>query len=180
MVSIDEAHRLGGSTAQVSRYQMADTLCNAVSNVLLLSATPHRGKSDHFRRVLQLIDPDAFSGDGIPGIEDIETYVMRSEKRYAVDYDGNKLFQPRTTIRMDISLDESRHQLQIELYNHVTDYVLYCFGRATRGHRNATGFVMVMMKKMSRSSTAAILSAIHRRSDRLQHVALDGQLCDYE
>ena len=132
MVILDEAHRLGGSTAQVSRYQMADTLCNAVSNVLLLSATPHRGKSDHFRRVLQLIDPDAFSGDGIPGIEDIEPYVMRSEKRYAVDYDGNKLFQPRTTIRMDISLDESRHQLQIELYNHVTDYVLYCFGRSKR------------------------------------------------
>lgn len=62
MLILDEAHRMGGSTALVSRYQMAETLCNSVPNVLLLSATPHRGKSDHFRRVLQLIDSDALLG----------------------------------------------------------------------------------------------------------------------
>lgn len=47
---LDEAHRMGGATAQVSRYQMADTLCIAVSNVLLLSATPHRGKKRSFQK----------------------------------------------------------------------------------------------------------------------------------
>ncbi len=174
MVILDEAHRMGGATAQVSRYQMADTLCNAVSNVLLLSATPHRGKSDHFRRVLQLIDADAFPGDGMPSINEIEPYVMRSEKRYAVDYDGKKLFQHRTTIRMDVPLDETIHQGQIALYNDVTDYVRYCFGRAKRGNRNATGLVMVMLQKLASSSTAAILSAMETRLWRLQH----GEVCD--
>ena len=52
MVIIDEAHKMGGANSQVSRFIMADALCNSVPNVLLLSATPHRGKSDHFRRVL--------------------------------------------------------------------------------------------------------------------------------
>lgn len=180
MVILDEAHRMGGATAQVSRYQMADTLCNAVSNVLLLSATPHRGKSDHFRRVLQLIDADAFPGDAMPNIDEIEAYVMRSEKRYAIDYDGKKLFQQRTTIRMDVPLDDTLHHLQMELYKDVTDYVRYCFSRAKRGNKNATGLVMVMMQKLASSSTAAILSAMETRLWRLQHDEADDDINDYD
>ena len=180
MIVFDEAHRMGGSTAQVSRYQMADTLCNAVPNVLLLSATPHRGKSDHFRRVLQLIDPEAFSGEGMPSVKEIEPYVMRSEKRFAVDYDGKKLFQPRTTVRFNISLDEVNHKAQIELYKHVTQYVRYCFGRAKRGNRNATGLVMVMMQKLASSSTAAILSAMQTRLWRLQNGMNGDDIEDYD
>lgn len=180
MIIIDEAHRMGGSTSQVSRYQMAETICNAVPNVLLLSATPHRGKSDHFRRVLQLIDADAFVGDGMPTIKDIEPFVMRSEKRYAVDYDGKKLFQPRTTIRLDVPLDDTLHKLQKALYAHVTDYVRYCFGRAKKGNRNATGLVMVMMQKLASSSTAAILGAMKTRLWRLQHQEIADDICDYD
>ncbi|NLD30950.1 MAG: DEAD/DEAH box helicase, partial [Trichococcus flocculiformis] len=165
---------------QVSRYQLAETLCNAVPNVLLLTATPHRGKSDHFRRVLKLIDADAFPGDGMPSIEEIEPYVMRSEKRYAVDYDGKKLFQQRMTIRLDVPLDETYHRLQIDLYNHVTNYVRYCFGRAKRGNRNATGLVMVMMQKLASSSTAAILAAMETRLWRLQHGETDDDIDDYD
>ena len=180
MIIIDEAHRMGGSTSQVSRYQMAETICNAVPNVLLLSATPHRGKSDHFRRVLQLIDADAFIGDGMPSIKDIEPFVMRSEKRYAVDYDGKKLFQPRTTIRLDVPLDDTLHKLQKALYAHVTDYVRYCFGRAKKGNRNATGLVMVMMQKLASSSTAAILDAMKTRLWRLQNQEIADDICDYD
>ena len=180
MIIIDEAHRMGGSTAQVSRYQLAETLCNAVPNVLLLSATPHRGKSDHFRRLLQLIDAEAFPGDGMPGIEELEPYVMRSEKRYAVDYDGKKLFQKRKTIRLDVTLDDTIHHLQKELYKHVTEYVRYCFGRAKRGNRNATGLVMVMMQKLASSSTAAILAAMETRLWRLQHEEQDDDISDYD
>lgn len=180
MIIIDEAHRMGGSTSQVSRYQMAETICNAVPNVLLLSATPHRGKSDHFRRVLQLIDADAFIGDGMPSIKDIEPFVMRSEKRYAVDYDGKKLFQPRTTIRLDVPLDDTLHKLQKALYAHVTDYVRYCFGRAKKGNRNATGLVMVMMQKLASSSTAAILSAMKTRLWRLQNQEIADDISDYD
>ena len=179
MIIIDEAHRMGGNTSQVSRYQLAETLCNAVPNVLLLSATPHRGKSDHFRRVLQLMDADAFSGEGMPTIAEITPYVMRSEKRYAVDYNGKKLFQPRETVRFNVPLDNIAHHLQKQLYEHVTNYVRYCFGRAKRGNRNATGLVMVMMQKLASSSTAAILSAMETRLWRLQHQESDENISIY-
>lgn len=180
MVVIDEAHRMGGSTGNVSRFQLAETLCNAVPNVLLLSATPHRGKSDHFRRVLQLIDADAFPGEGMPTVEEIEPYVMRSEKRYAVDYDGNRLFQKRTTNRLDVPLDEVRHHLQKQLYEDVTNYVRYQFGRAKRGNRNSTGLVMVMLQKLASSSTAAILGAMQTRLERLRNGEAADNIDDYD
>lgn len=180
MVVIDEAHRMGGSSGTVSRFQLAETLCNAVPNVLLLSATPHRGKSDHFRRVLQLIDADAFPGEGMPTVEEIEPYVMRSEKRYAVDYDGNRLFQKRTTTRMDVPLDEVKHHLQKQLYEDVTNYVRYQFGRAKRGNRNSTGLVMVMLQKLASSSTAAILGAMQTRLQRLQNGEEADDIDDYD
>ena len=188
MVIIDEAHRMGGSSTSVSRFKMAEVLCNAVPNLLLLTATPHRGKSDHFRRLLQLMDADAFSGEGMPCIEDIQPYVMRSEKRFAVDYNGKKLFNERTTVRLDVLLDPLRHAAQIALYKHITDYVRICFGRAKSAKRNATGLVMVMLQKLASSSTDAILSALRTRlyrlengedEDNLDGYGLDGSL-DYE
>lgn len=188
MVIIDEAHKMGGSSTSVSRFKMAEVLCNAVPNLLLLSATPHRGKSDHFRRVLQLMDADAFSGEGMPSIVEIQPYVMRSEKRFAVDYDGKKLFNERTTIRFDVQLDPVRHAAQIALYKHITDYVRICFGRAKSTKRNATGLVMVMLQKLASSSTDAVLSALRTRLSRLENgededeldgYGLDGSL-DYE
>src|SRR5665647_203830 len=123
LVIIDEVHKMGGSNQLVSRFQLAQALCNTVPNALLLSATPHRGKADHFRRVLQLIDPEAFAGEGMPTIAEIEPYVIRTEKRLAVDYEGIKLFNERQTIRLDVELDPIYHRKQLALYEAVTNYV---------------------------------------------------------
>jgi len=179
MVIIDEAHKMGGSTSSVSRFKMAEVLCNSVPNLLLLSATPHRGKSDHFRRVLQLMDADAFSGEGMPSIEEIQPYVMRSEKRFAVDYDGKKLFNKRSTTRFDVELSPIHHALQLALYEHITDYVRICFGRAKSKKRNATGLVMVMLQKLASSSTEAVLSALRTRLHRLENGEDEDDLEEY-
>lgn len=169
MVIIDEAHKMGGASSTVSRYVLAQELCNTVSNVLLLSATPHRGKSDHFRRILQLLDPDAFAGEGLPDIEELEPYVIRTEKRLAVDYDGKKLFNDRETHRFDVLLDLNKHQKQINLYSAVTDYVRKGFNTAKRSKNSATGLIMILFQRLVSSSTAAILSAMKRRLERLRN-----------
>lgn len=178
LVIIDEAHKMGGSSAQVSRYQLAETLSNAVPRMLLLSATPHRGKSDHFRRVLQLLDEDAFAGEGMPSVKEIEPYVLRSEKRYAVDYNGDKLFNERKTVKMMVPLDGLQYDLQMKLYEHVTDYVRTSFNKAKRNRNTALALVMVMFQKIASSSTAAIHSALSTRLYRLQN-GLEDALEDY-
>ena len=179
LVIIDEAHKMGGSTAQVSRYQLAETLSNAVPRILLLSATPHRGKSDHFRRVLQLLDADAFMGDDMPSVKEIEPFVMRTEKRFAVDYNGQKLFNERKTIKLLIPLEPERHHLQLQLYAHLTEYVRTSFNKAKQNRNTALALVMTMLQKIASSSTAAIHSALSTRLCRLQN-GLEDSVEDYD
>jgi SNF2 family DNA or RNA helicase len=181
LVIIDEAHKMGGASSTVSRYILAQELCNSVENVLLLTATPHRGKSDHFRRILQLLDPDAFAGEGLPDIEELEHYVIRTEKRLAVDYDGNKLFNERITNRFDVFLDQHKHAKQIELYRAVTEYVRKGFNAAKKKKNTAIGLIMVLFQRLASSSTAAILSAMEGRLERLRNGEYDdGTLYDEE
>ena len=169
LVIIDEAHKMGGATSTVSRYKLAQELCNTVANVLLLTATPHRGKADHFRRILQLLDTDAFVGEGLPGIDELEPYVIRTEKRQAVDYEGNKLFNERKTYRFDVILDVNKHQKQIDIYKSVTNYVTKGFNTAKRTKNNATGLIMILFQRLVSSSTASILSAMEKRLGRLRY-----------
>ena len=169
LVVIDEVHKMGGATQNVSRYVLAQALCNSVPNALLLSATPHRGKSDHFRRILQLLDPDAFTGEGLPEIAELEPYVIRTEKRLAVDYEGNKLFNERDTVRFDVFLDINKHAKQMALYVAVTNYVRKGFNSATRSKNSAKGLIMILFQRLVSSSTAAILSAMQGRLERLRY-----------
>ncbi|WP_340113657.1 DEAD/DEAH box helicase [Maribellus mangrovi] len=169
LVIIDEAHKMGGATSAVSRFILAEQLCNTVANVLLLTATPHRGKSDHFRRILQLLDPDAFAGEGLPEINELEPYVIRTEKRLAVDYEGTALFNERITHRFDVSLDINKHQKQMALYDAVTDYVRKGFNTAKQQRNTATGLIMILFQRLVSSSTAAILSAMEGRLERLRY-----------
>lgn len=168
LLIIDECHKVGGSTSQVARYQMADMLCASIPNVLLLSATPHRGKADHFRRILQLLDEDAFAGEGIPSLKDLVPYVIRTEKRQAVDYSGNTLFNKRFTERLVVSYNPYKHAKQNALYEKVTDYVINGFNLALRTKNTSYGFVMILFQRMISSSTQAILEAMEGRLKRLQ------------
>ena len=178
LVIIDEAHKMGGASQTVSRFKLAQALCNAVPGVLLLTATPHRGKADHFRRILQLLDPDAFAGEGLPGIRELENYVIRTEKRLALNYEGEKLFNERETIRFNVELEPFKHQKQITLYQNVTDYVRKGFNTAKRTNNTATGLIMILFQRLVSSSTAAILSALKGRWERLK-AGEENDLADY-
>lgn len=168
LIIIDECHKVGGSDVNVGRFQMAQTLCSAIPNVLLLSATPHRGKSDHFRRILKLLNDDAFSGNAAPTLEELGPYVVRTEKRQAIDYTGKPLFNKRRTERLVAEYDNSRHKLQQDLYDEVTEYVKRGFDLATKTKNTSYAFVMVLFQRMMSSSTQAILDAIEKRANRLE------------
>jgi len=55
LIVIDESHRLGGSTDQVARYKLGQGLAEAAPYLLLLTATPHQGKTDAFHRLMALL-----------------------------------------------------------------------------------------------------------------------------
>ena len=81
LVIIDEAHRLAGANAQVARHKLGAALSEASPYLLLLSATPHQGKTDAFHRLLTLVDRDAFPDEASVSRERVAQYVIRTEKR---------------------------------------------------------------------------------------------------
>jgi len=162
LVIVDEAHRLGGSTDQVARYKLGKGLAEAAPYVLLLSATPHQGKTDAFHRLMNLLDDDAFPDMDSVSRERVAPYVIRTEKRKAIDADGKPLFKPRRTQMAPVAW-ESRHHLQQLLYEAVTDYVREGYNQALREKKRHIGFLMILMQRLVVSSTRAIRTTLERR-----------------
>lgn len=162
LVIVDEAHRLGGSTDQVARYKLGKGLAEAAPYVLLLSATPHQGKTDAFHRLMNLLDDDAFPDIDSVSRDRVAPYVIRTEKRKAIDADGKPLFKPRRTQMVPV-VWESRHHLQQLLYEAVTDYVREGYNQALREKKHHIGFLMILMQRLVVSSTRAIRTTLERR-----------------
>ena len=162
LVIVDEAHRLGGNSEQVARYRLGKGLSEAAPYMLLLSATPHQGKTDAFYRLMNLLDENAFPDLESVSRERVTPYVIRTEKRRAIDAQGKPLFKPRRTQMAPVAW-ESRHHLQRLLYESVTDYVREGYNQALREKKRHIGFLMILMQRLVVSSTQAIRSTLERR-----------------
>lgn len=167
LVIIDEAHRLGGSSDQVARYKLGQALGEAAPYLLLLSATPHQGKTDAFYRLISLLDPLAFPDISSVNRERVQPYVIRTEKRRAIDTQGRPLFQPRQTQLIPVSWS-SRHRQHRQLYEAVTDYVREGYNQALKQKKSYIGFLMILMQRLVTSSTRAIRTTLERRLEVLR------------
>ena len=173
LIIVDEAHRLGGSTDQVARYKLGRGLAEAAPYLLLLSATPHQGKTDAFHRLISLVDEHAFPDPGSISKERVQPFVIRTEKRRAIDAEGQPLFKPRSTRLVPIAWEE-RHGQQRTLYEAVTEYVREGYNQAMQEKKSYIGFLMILMQRLVTSSTRAIRTTLERR---LQALAVpSGQL----
>lgn len=166
LVIVDEAHRLGGSTDQVARFKLGQGLSEAAPYFLMLSATPHQGKTDAFHRLVSLIDAQEFPDISSVTRERVQPHVIRTEKRRAIDADGKPLFKPRRTQFGPVSWEE-RHRNQQLLYEAVTEYVREGYNQAMREKRSYIGFLMILMQRLVVSSTSAIRTTLERRLDAL-------------
>jgi superfamily II DNA or RNA helicase len=162
LVIIDESHRLGGSTEQVARYKLGAALAEAAPYLLLLSATPHQGKTDQFMRLMQLLDREAFPDEGSINRDRVRPFVIRTEKRAAIDAEGQPLFKPRST-RLQAVAWQDRHAAQQRLYEAVTDYVRHGYNQAMAAKQRHIGFLMILMQRLVTSSTAAIRTTLEKR-----------------
>lgn len=97
LVIIDEAHKVAGASESVARHQLARGLADTVPHLLMLSATPHSGKTEAFHRLMSLLDGEAFPSVDSVSRERVQPYVIRTEQRHAVDTAGRPLFKDRHT-----------------------------------------------------------------------------------
>lgn len=175
LVIIDEAHRMGGSTDQVARYKLGAALSEAAPYLLLLSATPHQGKTDQFHRLMQLLDRDSFPDEASVSRDRVGPFVVRTEKRVAIDAEGRPLFKPRLTRLYPVAWDD-RHAAQQKLYEAVTDYVRHGYNQAMAAKQRHIGFLMILMQRLVTSSTAAIRTTLEKRQSMLEQPDLQPSL----
>lgn len=175
LIIIDEAHRVAGSSGEVARYKLGNLLAQASPYLLLLSATPHNGKTEPFLRLIRLLDADAFPNAKSIVREQVAPFLIRTEKREAIDNNGNLLFKNRITHLVTISWDE-RNNLQRELYEMVSSYVAKTYNKALRNRKKnmCLIFLLIIMQRMVTSSTAAIRQSLERRLNVLleQHTCV--------
>ena len=172
LVIIDEAHRVAGSTGEVARYKLGNLLAAASPYLLLLTATPHNGKTEPFLRLIRLVDEKAFPNMKAVVKEQVAPYVIRTEKREAIDNNGNLLFKNRNTHIVELHWDE-RHSQQRKLYEMVSSYVSKNYNKAlrNRGKNMWVIFLLIMMQRLVTSSTTAVRQSLQKRITILEEQA---------
>lgn len=170
LIIIDEAHRVAGSSGEVARYKLGNLLSQASPYLLLLSATPHNGKTEPFLRLIRLLDEEAFPSSKAIVKEQVAPYLIRTEKREAIDNNGNLLFKGRVTHLMELTWG-NKYSVQEQLYYMVTDYVskTYNLARKNKKKNMCLIFLLIIMQRMVTSSTAAIKQSLERRLEVLQN-----------
>jgi SNF2 family DNA or RNA helicase len=176
LVVIDEAHRVAGSSGEVARHKLGKLLAAASPYLLLLTATPHNGKTEPFLRLIRLVDEKAFPNINAVVKEQVAPYVIRTEKREAIDNNGNKLFKKRTTKVIELYWDE-RHSMQRRLYEMVSNYIAKNYNKAmrNRGKNMWLVFLLIMMQRLVTSSTSAVRESMERRVKVLEEQAFKYQ-----
>lgn len=173
IIIVDEAHKMsatiyGREVKYTKRYQLGQLLGEHTRHLLLLTATPHNGKSEDFRLFLALLDPDRFEGaKRADGPIDASDLMRRMVKEELLKFDGSPLFPERYayTVGYELSLDEEN------LYEAVTDYVKNEFNRADKRSKrvkNNVGFALTILQRRLASSPEAIYQSLDRRTKRLE------------
>ena len=178
LVVVDEAHKMSATYSNnevkyTGRYHLGELLGEKTRHLLLMTATPHRGKEEDFQLFLGLLDADRFEGKPREGTRqvDVSDMMRRMLKEELVGFDGKPLYPERRayTVNYELSGDEAA------LYEAVTRYVSEEMNRAERlaaaagGDRRRTvvGFALTILQRRLASSPAAIHESLRRRQKRL-------------
>ncbi|MFG2712276.1 helicase-related protein [Streptomyces goshikiensis] len=150
----DEAHRLTPTSQYLSA---ARQLGDAAHHLLLLTATPHRGKEHYFRALLHLLDPAIYPWDPTektydhalrPGRDNF----LRRMKEDLRGLDGEPLFRPRFAETREVFLTPA----ETDAYEAVMGYVDTWYSSDSVLARSIYG-------KRAASSVTAALETLRRR-----------------
>jgi ERCC4-related helicase len=160
VVVVDEAHKT--AKRGQSSNKTANTVERVVGNsesLLLLSATPHDGKGEAFRSLVEYIDPFLVAENQELSNDAVDRVMIRRGKQSLYDDDGERIFPNRevNTVRIDMGPEERK------FYRAVTDYVQNVYNRSEQLNQPAVGFAMALMQKRLVSSIGAIKATLRRR-----------------
>lgn len=178
LIVFDESHKLsaydyGSKVYKGRRYMAAEVLSKQCEHILLLTATPHRGRTDTFKKLLQILDEDIFATDEIASnrIKELEhnginKFFIRRLKEDMKDWQGNPLFKDRhtKTVAYELTLEEK------ELYDAVTGYLTKKKEEASETKNIHVSLALTVMQRRLVSSIFAIKNTLGRRYHALKGI----------
>ena len=179
MVVFDESHKLsayeyGEKIYKSRRYEAAHVLSKQCEHLLLLTATPHRGRKDTFKRLLQLLDEDMFATADLAtervrelSYNGVNKFFIRRLKEDMKDWEGNPLYKKRhtKTTSYNLTFDEKR------LYDAVTQYLTVRKEEAVEAKNIHVSLALQVMQRRLVSSIFAIRNTLQKRWMALQGLA---------
>ena len=176
LIIVDEAHKMsaykyGDKLNKTIRYRLGETLSKITTNLLFLTATPHKGDPNNFRLFLDLLEPGFFSSNEMlmQSIQNKDNPLfIRRLKEDLKDFDGRPLFLPRNveTITFDLGSQSNKEK---NLYNALSKYVETQYNKAlNKDKKRNVGFALIILQRRFASSTYALLKSLERRKEKLK------------
>ncbi|WP_327089190.1 DEAD/DEAH box helicase [Nonomuraea sp. NBC_01738] len=162
LVIFDEAHRL--TPTATAFHRVGQTLASKTPQVLLMTATPHRGSEWLFRHLLHLVDPEIYPDPGndpkerLPALRPGNVHFLRRMKEDLVDHDGTtRLFHGRRATNYRVPLNPA----ELELYEQALNLVDTFFPK------HARTLARMVYGKRAASCLFALAQTLRRRFDHL-------------
>jgi len=182
LIIVDEAHRMSWTppARKTARYALGELLRDTSDNILLLTATPHKGDPANFSLFLQLLDADTYAD--VRSIHEAmerrrapfylrrtkEAMVYFPERRADGTWTAEKIFTKRIPHTVDFQIDGS----EFDLYREITRFVKRQSAKAAAQgddpRARAVGFLMSLYQRRLASSTYAMRHSLDNRARRLE------------
>jgi len=176
----DEAHHLTArrssddSIERTQRYMVGEAIAENSDALLLLTGTPHKGKSDQFYFMISLLDPYRFSHESQIHPDALEDLMIRRLKDDMYETDGTRMFPEKNIEALGVDMSPAERKL----YDDVTEYIREYYNLAQQEENKAAGFTMVIYQKRLVSSIYAIRKSLENRMRAIQNDAVAEDLSD--
>ncbi|MBP3959525.1 DUF3883 domain-containing protein [Gemmata sp. G18] len=183
LVIVDEAHKMSAPAddRKTYAYRLGEALSKMTDHFLLMTATPHKGDQDHFRRFLALLDADVYGS--IQSLqhamrEHDAPFYLRRTKEALVTFphpetgEVRKLFTKREVRTAAFDLDGDELAFYDELTRYVEEQSTAAAGEETARGR-AIGFTMALLQRRMASSVYAVRRSLERMRERRENILED-------
>ena len=183
LIIVDEAHKMSPTFEDkpTLAFQIGKALSERTDHFLLMTATPHKGDPDHFRRFLTLLDKDVYAD--ITSLQEAmkkkrAPFYLRRVKEALVSFPDpetgkvSKLFKKRDVQTAAFELEDA----EFGFYSALTQYVMNQSARAAAEESpaaRALGFTMAMLQRRFASSAYAARRSLERMRERRQRILED-------
>jgi superfamily II DNA or RNA helicase len=183
LVIVDEAHKMSPTFEDkpTRAFQLGQALSERTDHFLLMTATPHKGDPDHFRRFLTLLDKDVYAD--ITSLQEAmkkksAPFYLRRVKDALVTFPDpdtgkvKKLFVKRDVQTAAFDLEDEEFAFYRALTEYVTNQSAKAAGEDSPAAR-ALGFTMAMLQRRFASSAYAARRSLERMRERRQRILED-------